>query len=185
MKILIAAALVLTACGGALPVLDSGQPVMDGGSGTDAGGTDAGATDGGASDGGTAELDLSAAGLVAFVRDGGYRAWRSEAAVHASSGPHGGNVRTWVNDLLYVSLKAGNTTHPPGSVTVKELYSSGTSAITGHAIDVKNAAGTWVFLEGFAPSYANPYYYVGTSNLCGNCHVSGPDYYLSPISNLP
>lgn len=93
--------------------------------------------------------------------------------MHASTGPHGGNVRTWVNGVLYASLKAGNTTHPPGSVTVKELYGSGTTAVTGHAIDAKDASGKWFFYEGFAPAYASPYYFAGTSNFCASCHASG------------
>ena len=135
-------------------------------------------------DAGTA-LDHSSAGLIAFVRAGSYRTWKAEAAIHASTGPHGGNVRTFVNDVMHASLKAGNPTHPPGSIAVKELYGSGTTTLTGYAIDAKAPNGTWFFLEAFAPSYSNPYYFEGTSNFCASCHAGGPDYYASPISALP
>ncbi|MBL9043365.1 MAG: hypothetical protein JNM83_17260 [Myxococcales bacterium] len=79
------------------------------------------------SDGGT---DNSAAGLTAFVKAGSYKSWKAEPAIHASTGPHGGNVRTYVNSLLYASLKAGNVSHPKGSIVVKELYGSGTTTLT-------------------------------------------------------
>jgi hypothetical protein len=129
----------------------------------------------------------SAAELLAFVQSGEYKSWRAEPAVHASSGPHGGNVRSYVNDVLYASLKAGNTVHPNGSVVVKELYGSTTTTITGHAVDVKeDPSGEWIFYEGFAPSYSNPYYFRGTSNLCGGCHGrGGTDYVLTPASAFP
>lgn len=153
------------------------------GCGAATGGPDSGADGGTTADAGG--FDTSAAGITAFVKDGGYKSWRAETAVHASTGPHGGNVRVWVNELLYASLKAGNTTHPPGSITVKELYGSGTTTPTGHAVDVKDATGMWTFYEGFGPAYANPYYFRGTTNFCASCHQPGPDYYLGLLTNLP
>ena len=136
-----------------------------------------------AGDAGT--IDRSAAGLTQFVKAGGYLSWRAETAVHSSSGPHGGNVRSYLNEVLYASLKAGNATHPPGSTVVKELYGSGGTAVTGHAVDLKDESGSWTFYEGFAPSYASPYYFQGSSNLCANCHQAGVDHYLGLLSNLP
>lgn len=130
-------------------------------------------------------LDTSAAGLTAFVRSGEYKSWRAEPQVHASTGPHG-NVRSYVNEVLYGSLKAGNAVHPRGSVVVKELY--GPSAeLSGHAVDVKEeGSGQWVFFEGFVPNYSRPYYYRGTSNLCADCHANGGvDYVLTPASAFP
>jgi hypothetical protein len=159
---------MLAGCGAAPMVPVDAGSVPDGGVAADAG-----------------MLDHSAAGLTAFAKSGAYKSWKAEAAVHASTGPHGGNVRTYVNDVLHASLKAGKTTHPPGSVTVKELYGSGTTTITGYAVDAKDSNGTWYFLEAFAPTFSNPYYFVGTSNFCASCHSSGPDYYASPISALP
>lgn len=94
-------------------------------------------------------------------------------------------MRTWVNPALATSLKAGNTTHPSGSIAVKELYGSGTgTAITGWAVDVKDTDGTWIFYEGFAPAL-NQFFFRGTSNLCGNCHRAGVDQVLTPPAALP
>ena len=168
-------ALLLLACG---PVPE-GRPQPDGGPAPDAGGTpDAGE----APDGGQ-PLDTSEAGLVAFFKTSAYRSWRAEAAPHPSSGPHSGKVRTFVNDALYDSLKAGAGRHPRGSVVVKELLDGTGTTLTGIAIDVKDQDGTWVFLEGFAPSFTG-YYYRGTQNLCGNCHQAGADFVLTPKSAL-
>ncbi len=138
------------------------------------------------SDGGVQNPNTTADALTAFVKGGSYKTWKAEPAIHPSTGPHGGNVRTYVNDVLYASLKAGNTGHPKGSIVVKELYGSGTSSLTGHAIDVKDdQSGEWVFYEGFAPGYSSPYYYRGTSNFCANCHAPGLDYVLTKASALP
>jgi hypothetical protein len=135
--------------------------------------------------GGSGGLDTSAAGLTALVRSGEYKSWKAEPQVHPSTGPHS-NVRSYVNDVLYASLKAGNAVHPRGSVVVKELYISSTE-VSGHAVDVKEeGSGQWVFFEGFAPAYSRPYYYRGTSNLCADCHANGGvDYMLTPASAFP
>jgi Cytochrome P460 len=143
--------------------------------------------DGGMTPGGGERLDTSAAGLTAFVKSGAYKSWKAEPAVHDSAGPHGGKVRSYVNDVFYASLKAGNTEHPRGSIVVKELYGSSTTTVTGHAVDIKDeATGEWVFYEGFAPSYGTPYYYRGTSNFCANCHQrANNDYMLTPAAAFP
>ncbi|GEM_PF-1575606 len=183
--------LVVIACGAApQEPVDAGSPPVDAGSQPVDAGTqpvDAGSqpVDAGTQPVDAGQLDDSAAGLTAFVKSGAYKGWKAETAVHGSTGPHGGNVRTYVNDAMHGSLKAGNATHPPGSIAVKELYGSGTATVTGHAVDAKNAAGTWIFYEGFGPTYANPYYYQGTTNFCASCHASGPDYYRGLLSNLP
>lgn len=134
--------------------------------------------DAGADAGTDAGFDFSKAGLAAFAASGAYKTWKAEPMVHASTGPHGGNVRTYVNDVLYASLKAGKTTHPPGSIAVKELYGSSTTAVNGHAVDAKDASGTWFFFE-------ESFYFSGTSNFCAGCHSAGPDFYAGPIATLP
>ena len=156
---------------GGAPLADGGVPMPDGGTpAPDAGG-----------------FDTSAAGLTAFVKSGAYKSWKAEPEVHNSAGPHGGKVRTYVNDVFYASLKAGNTTHPRGSITVKELYGSSTTVVNGHAVDVKDeATGEWVFYEGFGPSYSSFYYHRGTANFCAGCHQgAGNDYMLTPASAFP
>ncbi len=162
--------------GGTSP--DGGPVMMDGGMLPPDGGPQAPDAGG---------FDTSPAGLTAFVKSGAYKSWKAEPEVHNSAGPHGGKVRTYVNDVFYASLKAGNTTHPKGSITVKELYGSSTTTVNGHAVDVKDeATGEWVFYEGFGPSYASPYYYRGTTNFCAGCHKgAGNDYMLTPASAFP
>ncbi|MBE2253399.1 MAG: hypothetical protein IAE78_27975 [Myxococcus sp.] len=145
--------------------------------------------DGGLPDGGQvlipsaggAGTPATRAGLLSFAQGGAYLSWKAEPMVHTSSGPHG-SVRTFVNDALYASLKAGNATHPNGSVSVKELYANG--ARTGWAVDAKGDDGVWVYFEGFEPQL-NQYFFRGTGNLCANCHASGVDFVLTPASALP
>ena len=142
-------------------------------------------TAGPGTDGGSASTSTTADALTAFVKAGSYKTWKAEPAIHASTGPHGGNVRTYVNDVLFASLKAGNTSHPKGSIVVKELYGSGMSSLTGHAVDIKDEqTGEWVFYEGFAPGYSSPYYFRGTVNFCASCHAPGLDYVLTKPSAL-
>ncbi len=131
-------------------------------------------------DGGS--LPTTLAELQAFARSGAYLGWAAEPAPHASKGPHGGTVRTFVNPPLHQSLKSGEPLHPAGSVVVKELRSG--EQLTGYAIDVKRSDGEWVFYEGFLPSL-DQYFFVGTSNLCGNCHRPGSDFVLTAASALP
>ena len=120
--------------------------------------------------------------LLAIAQSGEYQSWKAEPEAHRSTGPHGGTVRTFLNDALYESLKSGATDHPPGSIAVKELFTDGKRS--GWAVDKKRDDGTWLFFEGFEPQL-NQYYFEGTSNLCANCHQSGVDYLLVPASNFP
>jgi len=133
----------------------------------------------GSSDGGS--VPTTRAELVAFAEAGDYLGWKAEPMAHPSAGPHG-TVRTFVNDPLYASMKAGNTTHPNGSIAVKELYSG--STVNGWAIDVKADDGRWVFFEGFKPKL-DQYYFVGGGNLCANCHAGGTDFVLLAATALP
>ncbi|MCU0701115.1 MAG: hypothetical protein MUC96_31790 [Myxococcaceae bacterium] len=136
-------------------------------------------------DAGAEPLPTTRDAIVSFAQRRAYAPWPAEAAPHLSTGPHGGRVRTWVNPVLAESLEAGNTSHPIGSIAVKELYGSGTgTTITGWAVDVKDVDGTWVFFEGFTPAL-NQFFFRGTGNLCSNCHRAGVDQVLTPPSALP
>jgi hypothetical protein len=130
------------------------------------------------------ELDTSEAGITAFVREGRYKAWLAEPTVHETRAPHGSKVRVFFNELVVQSLRARNETHPVGSILVKELYEDDGKTIRGHALDVKITEGsgkdTWIFYEGFGPSYSNNYYGRGHST-CHGCHDSGRDYVTSPL----
>ena len=131
---------------------------------------------------GTGAMPSGRDALVEFAKSGEYLTWKAEPSPHQSTGPHGGDVRMFVNDALYASLKSGATTHPNGSVAVKALFTDGVRS--GWAIDLKREDGEWVFYEGFEPQL-NQYYFEGTSNLCANCHKTGVDYVLVPASNFP
>ncbi len=130
------------------------------------------------------ELDTSEAGIVAFVKEGRYKSWRAEPAVHETRAPHGDKVRVYFNDTVAASLRAGNATHPAGSIVVKELYDDDGKTVTGHALEVKVADGaskdTWIFYEGFGPSYERNYYGRGHDS-CHGCHASGRDYVTSAL----
>lgn len=130
------------------------------------------------------DLDTSEAGITAFVREGRYKDWLAEPGVHETRAPHGSKVRVFFNDTVVQSLRAGNTTHPVGSILVKELYEGDGKTLRGHALDVKISEGpgkdTWLFYEGFGPEYASNYYGRGHSS-CHGCHASGSDYVTSPL----
>jgi hypothetical protein len=130
------------------------------------------------------ELDTSEAGITAFVREGRYKQWLAEPSVHETRAPHGSKVRVFFNELVTASLRAGNETHPVGSVVVKELFEDDGKTSRGHALDVKISEGpgkdTWIFYEGFGPDYSNNYYGRGHST-CHGCHEDGKDYVTSPL----
>jgi len=133
-------------------------------------------------DAGPASLPTTRAEIVAFVQSGAYTAWAAEPARHASTGPHGGAVRTFVNATLYTSLKQGRASHPSGSIAVKELYTGANR--TGWAVDIKGDDGVWIYYEGFEPRL-DQYYFRGDGNLCANCHAGGVDRVLVPASAFP
>jgi len=123
--------------------------------------------------------------IFAYLQRGDYLDFRKEAAVHPSTGPHGGNVLTFVNKALADSLDAGNTSHPVGSASVKELYLSSTTEVGGWAAGVKVAdmgqADDWYWYEVFSTaSNASPVADGRGVGLCANCHAAGTDYWLSP-----
>ncbi len=130
------------------------------------------------------DLDTSEAGITAFVREGRYKDWLAEPTIHDTRAPHGSKVRVFFNESVAGSLRAGNATHPVGSILVKELYEDDEKTLKGHALNVKIAEGTgkdtWIFYEGFTPDYSNNYYGRGHST-CHGCHASGMDYVTSPV----
>ena len=127
-----------------------------------------------------ADVPMEQAALVAWLEAGDYRDWIGEPAPHASTGPHFGSVRTFVDACLADSLDAGAAEHPVGAASVKELYGNGDS-VRGWAVMVKVAADAaddgWYWFEIYDGSiYADA---VGPA-LCTNCHAGGSDYFLSP-----
>lgn len=124
------------------------------------------------------------AALQGWLGKQGYKCWTHESVRHPSTGPHHGEVQTYLNAKLDASMKAGGE-HPEGSVAVKEFYDVGGTAIVGWAVSVKTQASSsagqgYYWYESFG---AGP----GASNLegqgkglCVSCHAAGNDFILIP-----
>ena len=122
------------------------------------------------------------AALRAWLAAGSYRGWAAETAPHASAGPHGGAVRTFLNPALFASLDAGDAEHPAGAAAVKELYFSG-EQVRGFAVMVKVQATSdrgrgWYWFEDFGSG--EPYSGVGLG-ICTGCHSAGRDFVRIPF----
>ncbi len=118
--------------------------------------------------------------LLPWLQDNRYAGWAAESGVHPSAGPHGGGVRTFVNDALFDSLAAGDATHPEGAAVVKELYDGGT--LDGWAVMLKVTPGTggasWYWYEIIGASVVADDTDVG---LCVGCHSSATDHVRTPF----
>jgi hypothetical protein len=110
-----------------------------------------------------------------------YSAWTAESAIHDSTGPHFGNVRTFINTALHESLEAGNTEHPMGAAAVKELYGMNGANIRGWSVMVKTEAGSggarWWWYERYGQT---TYAASQGDDGCVPCHEAGTDHFLSP-----
>lgn len=122
--------------------------------------------------------------VEAWLRTRVYLCWSRETSVHPSAGPHGGNVRTYMNTALVAALTTDGA-RPPGAVAVKELYGSGTADVTGWAFMVKTKAGTakdsWYWLETFGTTPGASRIEGQGKALCEGCHAAGTDYTLTPF----
>lgn len=119
--------------------------------------------------------------LQLYLAEEQYLVLPGESAPHESSGPHFGQVQTYLTPSLVDSLEAGAGEHPVGSAAVKELYGS-TQEVQGHAVMVKVAAGmgaeTWYFFEEYRGSVIADGVDV---SLCSGCHAAGQDFVLTPF----
>lgn len=120
--------------------------------------------------------------LELWLAGGAYKQWAAESQVHASSGPHGGNVRTYVNAIALGSLAAQQSEHPQDAATVKELYGDSMDTLIGYAVTRKTApqseaGATWYWYE-----RVNATVYGGDLDvpLCTGCHAAGADFILTP-----
>ena len=117
--------------------------------------------------------------LFAWLQTSPYSGWTSESAIHASAGPHFGDVLTYVNATLEASLSADATEHPVGSASVKELYGDD-DVLDGWAAMVKVAAGTgeesWYWYETTNLDQNSPIAEGIGNGVCTGCHSSGVDY---------
>ena len=138
---------------------------------------------GGTADPGTAPVSTVPTdpdALVDWLAVAEYRAWPGEAGAHPSSGPHFGEVRTWLSPALATSLEAGGDPHPLGAAAVKELYGDGTDVL-GHSVMVRVGEGAgdnaWFWYEAFRGTvYAD----ARGEGLCSGCHEDGMDHILTP-----
>ena len=124
----------------------------------------------------------SAEQLEAWLAGGAYKQWAAESQVHASTGPHGGNVRTYVNAIALGSLASQQSEHPQDAAVVKELYGGGVDTLIGYAVMRKTAplsegGANWYWYERID---ANVYADGLDVGLCSGCHGAGADYILTP-----
>jgi hypothetical protein len=178
-RLVLALMVCLVACGDDAD--PSGGAQGEGGAGgASVGGDDAS----GGETGGEQLPPTESSALFAWLGTRAYETWTAESAIHPSAGPHGGDVRTYVNDALFDSLSAG-ATHPAGAAAVKELYTAG--ELQGWAVGVKtepdSAAGdNWFWYEIFSVTDpSNPVAAGLGVGLCSNCHEGGLDYVLTPF----
>ncbi|MCB9569789.1 MAG: hypothetical protein H6710_21655 [Myxococcales bacterium] len=120
--------------------------------------------------------------LLAWLEGESYTSWHAESGIHASAGPHGGQVRTFINDALFDSLDQGQSAHPAGATAIKELWGDGQMRI-GWAVEVKvqpeSAGGNgWYWYEKIDMTEYGGDLGVG---LCTGCHGGGIDYVLTPF----
>jgi len=121
--------------------------------------------------------------LQAWLATKKYTCWARESKKHPSTGPHGGDIRTYLNAALDASMK-GSGEHPQGAVAVKELYGSG-NEVTGWAVGVKTQAASaggagWYWYESFGTGPGANRIEGQNEALCTNCHAAGRDYVLIP-----
>jgi hypothetical protein len=125
--------------------------------------------------------------LLAWLETGVYREiWTPEPAAHPSTGPHGGNVRTYYNPILVEDLRAGRTVFSKKAAMVKELYGSSGEQVIGYAVMRKvrrrsgGAGRGWLFYETFDVATGRGFYGRGQP-LCAGCHATGVDFLQSPF----
>lgn len=136
----------------------------------------------------TTELDPSKLGIASFLRAGTHRAWKPEAAVHDSQGPHG-TVRTYFSEKYLAARRADRYPMPVGSVAVKELYAGDGATVDGYAVAVKTSSGaeaaTWTWWEGFLTDLDAPKYSGVAVGTCEGCHVGGANKDRSLTASVP
>lgn len=154
-----------------------------GGSGGAMGGS-GGVGGGGGSNAGL--VPTNGAELFPWLQAGKYMGFAAESAQHASTGPHGGKVRTFLNPILFDALTNNSTNFPVDSAAVKELWGNG-SKLLGWAVFVKTQADSasgngfyWYEIYDTVDP-ANPVADGNGVALCSGCHSNGNDYYLSPF----
>jgi hypothetical protein len=148
------------------------------------GGGAATTTSGGGAGGSTSLVPSEPAALFTFLSTGAYKSFAAETSAHPSSGPHSGAVRVYLDPILEASLAAGNTAHPKGAASIKELSVQGGEpggwAVFVKTEDSSDGGDGFYWYEIFnTTDGSNPPYSGNGIPLCANCHAGGADYYLS------
>ncbi len=127
-------------------------------------------------------VPTNGAQLLTWLEAEPYLDWPAESGIHASTGPHFGNVRTWLHPDLVDSFDAGSTSHPVQVATVKELYGDG-MARRGWSVSVKvdedsQGGDGWYWYELYDGAVLADAEGLG---VCTGCHGGGgTDYVLTP-----
>ena len=120
--------------------------------------------------------------LFAWLQKNAYKNYAAESAVHpSSSGPavHG-DVRTFMNEKLDQSMRAGSGEHPVGSIAVKELHKDG--KLYGWAVALKarkddGKGNGWYWYENLSTTdNSKPVAAAIGHQLCVGCHSAGKDF---------
>lgn len=159
-----------------------GEGGAGGGGGGGAGTTTSGG--GGGAGGSTPVVPADPLALFAFLNTGAYKSFAAEPSAHPSTGPHSGDVRVFLDPILEASLAAGNSEHPKGAASIKELSVVGGEpggwAVFVKTEDSSDGGDGFYWYEIFnTTDGSNPPYSGNGIPLCKNCHAGGTDYYLS------
>ncbi len=124
-------------------------------------------------------VPTSSDAIFTYLQDRRYTTLPAEPAIHPSAGPHG-RVRSFVNTALADSIEAGAMSHPVGSASIKELYSTG-DELTGWAVSVKvsddkGSGEDWYWYEVFSTTQNNPVADATGAPGCAGCHGQGIDF---------
>lgn len=126
--------------------------------------------------------------LFEYLRCSGFSHFAAESAAHASTGPHGQRVRTYINGPLKTSLEGNAGEHPSGAAAVKVFVDTDGTTPTGFAVMVKTASTSaggqgWYWYENFsATSGASPAADGNGVTACTGCHAgSASDFFMSPF----
>ncbi len=124
------------------------------------------------------EVPTNPDALLPWLQDERYADWEREPAVHPTAGPHGADVRVYVNLPLAASLEAGNAVHPEASSAVKEIYAEG--LVVGWAAMVKTSdadgGDSWYWYEVLDRTEPQNEFEGQGLGLCVGCHSAGQDH---------
>lgn len=121
--------------------------------------------------------------MADWTRAGAYRIWDHGPAPFRSTA--GGGTRIYVNEILATSLASGTSTHPPGSIGIREVYYDDLMTLRGVNLTIKleaddDSANNWLFVELFnLDPRGEPTVYERGSPVCLACHGSSPDFVRS------